>query len=84
MALNKKFQTNPPEVVTGAVESKTDFVVGTQYTLDQRLWRITSAFIDSSVDMRQAVCMDDGTIELLALTTLEKDAKLGSLKIVEG
>ncbi len=59
-------------------DSKNTFPKGTTFLMDQRFWKVTEQFVDDNASWRRVIA-DDGTEELVILSTLEKDFRSGSL-----
>lgn len=57
-----------------AMNKQSDFPLGTKFFLDDKMWIVTKVSYADNTQMRE-IRADDGTVEVLTLTTLQRDLK---------
>lgn len=62
--------------------NKLAFVKGQKFVMNSKIWVVTEVQNADNADMRRVVA-DDGTDEVLTLTTLLKDVNTGHIEFVE-
>jgi len=58
------------------------FLKGSMFLCDKRIWHVTEEMFADNTEMRRIIA-DDGTEEILTLTTLIKDLESKSLEFLE-